>query len=280
MKLIAQIVAGSALSLLVVGCAGSGSSVGGSVAPNPYAGSYTSAPTLDGGKRGTLALTVAADGKATGTMSVAAPRTLAVTPAGPFSFTIGTMTVNGTVGNDGTLNITGTDPTSGGFSIGGQLGLGSANGSITVAAGGETWTSAIGISSGGGSASLTYSGVTGANVNSSAWPSNPFVLRSDVAGSTAAVASPSATDNSRAISFNVGAAVKPGDSVTLNGANGLNATVLYQEGAKTWIANGGTLKLVARSATTLRIELVNANFAADASTPATGTFKLSGTIAK
>jgi hypothetical protein len=259
---------------ILTGCAGSGATTG--VGASPYQGAYQSTVTLDNAKTGTLVLDVAANATANGTLTVTAPSPNA--SLAPFTFTAGPISVSGNVNPDGSFSLTGTDPTSGGFNIGGNLPLNAnGTGSLTVSAGGSTFTSTIGVSQGGGSGSLTFSNST-ASINTAAFSANPFILMSTVNGDSAIVAVPSAQDNSRSFSVLLGSAATAGSTVALAGNANVNA--LYHEIAVDnvdWIATGGSLKIVSRTTNSFEIQFQNVVFT---SQDATGSFTVNGTLKK
>lgn len=259
---------------ILTGCAGSGSTTG--LGVSTYQGAYQSTITLDNAKTGTLALDVSANATATGTLTVAAPPAKA--SLAPFTFTAGPISVSGNVNPDGTFSLTGTDPTSGGFSIGGNLPLSnSGTGTLTVNAGGSTFTSTIGVTMGGGSGSLTFSSST-ASINAAAFPANPYILISTVNGDSAIVAIPSLQDNTRSFSLLLSSSVSAGDSIALSPS--ANANAGYHETAADdvdWIATGGTLKVISRTATSFEVQFQNVVFT---SQEATGSFTVNGTLKK
>lgn len=259
---------------ILTGCAGSGTTTG--LGASPYQGAYQSTITLDNAKTGTLALDVAANATATGTLTVAVPP--AKGSLAPFTFTAGPISVSGNVNPDGTFSLTGTDPTSGGFSIGGNLPLSNnGTGSITVNAGGSTFTSTIGVSLGGGSGSLTFSN-SSASINSAAFPTNPYILISTVNGDSAIVAIPSLQDNSRSFSVLLNSSVSAGATVALSSS--ATTKVGYHELAADdvdWTATSGTLKVISRTANSFEIQLQNVVFT---SQDATGSFTVNGSLKK
>lgn len=264
-------------ALLLAGCGGNGVA-GTTPAPSPFRGNYEATIALDAGKTGKLALTVANDAKATGTLTVTVP------PArgtyGPtFSFSAGSFNVSGNVTSSGAFDISGTDPIGGAFSIDGSLPTsGNGTGSLTVRAGGQTFTSSITLAMGSGSGSLTFTN-SGANINASAFPANPYVLISTVDGHSSIVAIPSVSDNSRSFSVNVNAAVKAGDTIDLTTSDLM--TAMYSDSASgqsaNWISSGGSIKVIARTANTFEFQFQSVKFT---STDHAGSFTVSGTLKK
>ncbi len=269
------------LASLLTGCGGSDSSS--VAAANPFAGAYNGTSTLDGGRTGTLTASVSSTGAFTGTFAVAAAPTA---PSKNFSFSIGTFNLTGTVDASGTLNATGTDPVGGAFTITGNLSR-TGNGSFTITAGGDSYTGSISVSAGGGSGNLTISNVSGSNVNTAAWSGTPFILISEAGGLSAVLAIPSQTDNTRNLNMLLEARATSGNDYPIDSSNLNSVTIFtYTDGiganAKTWIANGGTFRLISKSAGKIKFQLVNATFApsAAAGNPATGTFTLNATLEK
>ena len=188
----ARVYAGAliALSLTLAGCGGS--EVDGiipAVSPLPsaspiasaYAGTYRSTVALPDGKTGAVTLTVGADNRAMGTLTVSGGRSRQATA---FSFGTGTYAISGTV-----------DPTTGAFSMTGNIGGQSfsysgtlpapgnnfVGGSYSLTAGGQTYSGSFanpgvqptptpapsptpGVSN-GGTQSLTFSNITGENAS-------------------------------------------------------------------------------------------------------------------
>lgn len=264
---------------ILTGCAGDGGGVSGSGASD-FAGSYTADYTLDGGKSGDLAFTVAADSSASGTLVVAAPAVLSpATREGGFSFTVGSLTVTGSVSN-GQLNLTGTDPIAGGFTISGSLPTSPADNTVlTLSAGGTSYTAQVLVSQGGGSGSLTFTN-SGANINSAAFPTNPYVLMSTVAGNTALAAVPSITDNSRSVVLNLSADAAAGTTHAFAptfAAVGASYTDNASGDLVSWQAKSGSLKIISRTDSSVKVEFIGVVFS---STELPGSFTLNGTLQK
>lgn len=278
-SLLSTLAAAVLAAALLTGCAGDGGGLSGAGA-SAFAGSYTADYTLDGGKGGDLAFTVAADSSVTGTLVVTAPPVLAPgTRAEDFSFTVGSLTVSGNVSN-GQLNLTGTDPNSGGFTIAGSLPTSpSDNTVLTLSAGGVNYTAQVLISQGSGSGSLTFTN-SGANINASAFPATPYVLMSTVGGSTALVAVPSVSDTSRSVGLTLVAEASAGTSHTFSNTN-TGVVCVYSDSASgtevDWKASSGTLKVISRTDSTIKVEFVNAVFT---SSQASGSFTLNGILQK
>ena len=271
------------LASLLTGCGGSDSSS--STAANPFAGAYNGTATLDAGRTGTLTASVSSTGALTGTFAVTAAPT--ATPGKNFSFNVGTFTLTGTVDASGTLNATGTDPIGGAFTITGTLSR-TGNGTYTITAGGDSYNGTISVSAGGGSGNLTISNASGANLSNTApWSGTPFLLISEAGGLTAVLAIPSQTDNSRSLNMMLESRATSGNDYPIDITNLNSVTIFtYTEGIganpKTWVANGGTFKLISKSAGKIKFQLINATFApsAEAGNPATGTFTLNATLEK
>jgi hypothetical protein len=270
------------LASLLAGCGGSGSNPIQTPTANPYPGTYESTLTLDSGKQGDLTLTVGATGPATGTLVVTAAR---VPSRDGFTFTAGTITVTGDVDTDGSFRLTGTDPTSGGFDITGSLPTsGNGTGSVTVTAGGQTYTADISIGTGTGSGTLTFGDIQGAPISGAAFPANPYIGISTVAGGSAIVVLPSVTESDRGLMIALSPDATPGTRVTLSSVVNPLATVWYFEGQgdprPNWLGTGGTLVVEARTGNTFKLRLEGARFTPDPNTSATGSFKIDGTIQK
>lgn len=264
---------------ILTGCAGDGGGLSGSGA-SAFAGSYTADYTLDGGKSGDLAFTVAADSSASGTLVVSAPAVMAPsTREGGFSFTVGSLTVTGNVSN-GQLNLTGTDPNSGSFTISGSLPTSPADNTVlTLSAGGTSYTAQVLISQGGGSGTLTFTN-SGANINSSAFPTNPYVLMSTVGGSTALLAVPSVTDTSRSLGVTLDGTAAAGTSHQFSAANSSIVSGYTDNASGTlidWNAVSGTLKVISRTDSSVKVEFVNVVFT---SSELSGSFTLNGILQK
>jgi hypothetical protein len=256
----------------LIGCGGSGVS---SVA-NPFKGSYSGTLSLDAGKQGALSINIAANGAATGTMQVTEPSRAAKTrEGGGFSFSVGTINVSGTVGNDGTITMTGTDANSGLFNVNGSVT--SSGGTINVVAGGETYTGTISISTSGGG-SVTFSNGSGTNADLSPYPSNPFILTSNVGGSMSVVVALPGGNNARAFTFMLGTDAVAGS--TINYATSLIPMFYTETGGESWIANGGTATVVSRGTGTFELQFNNVTFAPEAGTSGTGTFTINGSFRK
>lgn len=260
------------------GCGGAGTP---NVLTNPYTGSYRSTLTLDGGKPGVLNLAVSSTGSASGTLAVSSPA--ALTRDGSFTFSIGTHNVTGTVGTDGTISMTGTDNGTGAgdFSINGVLLSGQA-GNVNIVAGGQTFTGTISASTGGGGGgSLTFSNGSSTNANLAAYPSNPLVLMSTVAGASSIVASPPGGGNSRTLLLLLLPDATPGATVTFTGAKfNANAFRYGEDGTKNWIATSGTMTINSRTANTFSVTLNNVTMSAETDSDATGSFTVNGTFSK
>lgn len=281
-SLLSTLAAAVLAAALLTGCAGDGGGPSGAGA-SAFAGSYTADYTLDGGKSGDLAITVAADSSVSGALVVAAPVARVGkafdTRAEDFSFTVGSLTVSGNVSN-GQLNLTGTDPNSGGFTITGSLPTSPADNTVlTLSAGGINYTAQVLISQGSGSGSLTFT-TTGANINSAAFPATPYVLMSTVAGNTAMLAIPSVTDTSRSVNLTLVAEASAGTSHTFSDTN-IGVVCVYSDSASgtdvDWKASSGTLKVISRTDSTIKLEFVNAVFT---SSQAPGSFTLNGILQK
>lgn len=132
----------------------------------------------------------------------------------------------------------------------------------------------------GGEASLAFSSVNDVNASTSSLNTDA-VLYAHVESHALLAAS----SNDRLLSVNLLPSAQTGDVITLNGALNPKASVVFAAGngnpAKIWLAKGGTLRILARTATQARVELVNATFrnpAPQTGNAATGTFTLNGTI--
>lgn len=267
---------------VLAGCGGSNST---STIPtaNAYEGQYQSTMTLDSGKQGTLNLTVSDTGSATGTLTVAAGTTLT---RDPFSFTVGgSMTVSGNVDADGTFDIQGTDPLGGDFDITGNLPAdGNGTGSITVHAGGATYTSTIGISIGTGTGSITFSNVSGASISGAAFPSTPYILMSTVPAGSAVLVIPSVTETTRSLGLTLASTVPVGEKRPVGEQYYGEILVGYSEGpegsAKVWRAKSGHITIVSRTATSIEVKLENLHFEGEGSDAGTGTFTINGSFKK
>lgn len=261
----------------ISGCAGNNSGV---TAPaSRFAGSYGSSLTLDGGKRGTLALTVASDSTVTGTMTVAAAAPLIQRAAVPFSFTIGTIQVSGTVDANGALNLTGTDGASGAFTIGGTLST-TGQGTVTVGAGGQTFSGGIthggsgGGGGGGGTGDLTIAN-SGATINFTSFPSKGYYFVSNVGTSYSVVAIPALTDSSRTIGLTLADVSKVGQTLTVTNANNFDVASFYKEkDGPQYNAESGGIKIISfASAASFELEFINVKYT---SKDAPGSFTLNG----
>lgn len=269
-SLAATLLAATAL----IGCGGDGGGVTGS--GHSYAGSYKADFTLDGGKKGALALTVAADSEVSGTLAVTAPAPSRDSTREGFTFTIGTLTVTGTVAN-GQLNVTGSDPASGGFTLTGSLPTSAGdNTTLTLTAGGTNYTAQCLISQGSGSSSLTFTN-SGANINAAAFPSNPYILISSVAGSSAVLIVPSVTDSSRSFNLTLGASATAGTTIDL--AGNFETVLSYYEKSTdlNWLAKTGKIKVLSRTDSSVSVQFIDPVFT---SKDATGSFTVTGTVTK
>lgn len=261
------------------GCGGAGTP---NVLTNPFTGSYRSTLTLDGGKPGVLDLAVSSTGSATGTLAVTSPA--ALTRDGSFTFSIGTHNVTGTVGSDGTISMTGTDNGTGAgdFSINGGLLSGQA-GNVNIVAGGQTFTGTISATTGGGGGggSLTLSNGVGTNANLTAFPSNPLVFMSTVAGASSIVASPSGGGNARTLSLLLLPEATPGTTMTFTGLQfNANSFIYGEDGTKHWLATAGTMTINSRTANTFSVTFNNVTMTAESDSDATGSFTMNGTFSK
>ena len=258
--------------LAMAGCGGSGAAV----LANPFAGAYRSTVTLDGGKNGVLDMSVASSGALTGTLTVSAPAALLSGRApSDFSFSIGTITIAGSVTQSGTFNIQATDANSGLFSISGVL-VGS-GGNLTISAGTQTFDGTISsnVGGGGGGGSITFSSVD-ANISGAAFGNNPFVLISNVGGYMAIVCSPSATEVNRAFTLTLSPEDVAGTILTLDSAH----TIVYTEDQKGFLSTSGSIKVVARSGNSVTVQLNDVLFVSESGGTGSGTFKVNGTIVK
>lgn len=258
--------------LAMAGCGGSG----GAVLANPFAGAYRSTVTLDGGKSGVLDMSVASSGALTGTLTVSAPAVLRPGRApSDFSFSIGTITISGSVTQSGTFNVQATDADSGLFSISGVL-VGS-GGNLTISAGTQTFDATISsnVGGGGGGGSITFSSVD-ANISGAAFGNNPFVLISNVGGYMAIVCSPSATEVNRAFTLTLTPDDVAGTILALDSAH----TIVYTEDQKGFLSTSGSIKVVARSGNSVTVQLDDVLFVSESGGTGSGTFKVNGTIVK
>lgn len=136
----------------------------------------------------------------------------------------------------------------------------------------------------GGDADLAFSQVT--NVNASTTSLNAgLVVYVHVEEYALLTVSTGSTSNGRILSVNLRPTAKAGDEITLNGALNSKASVTFAAGngnpAKVWLAKSGTLRILERSASSARVELINAAFSnpsPQTGNAATGTFTLGGTI--
>ncbi len=263
-------------SLALVGCAGNGSSIGGS--PGSYAGSYDADFTLDGDRAGALSLTVASDGSASGTLIVSTPPRMVPSTEAEFSFTAGTIQISGEVNGDGSFSLTGTDPNSGSFTVTGNLPAnGSGTGTVTITAGGMQYHAEISVHQGGGTGSLKFSDVT-AGINSADFGASPYIIISHLSGNYSIVAIPSAQDNSRSFVLNIDSSVVEGDSVDLSTASSVGIT--YRDTTSNdvdWNPVSGILKIVKLSPTSIELEFKGIEFTSD---DASGSFEVNGTLKK
>lgn len=258
--------------LAISGCGGSGAAV----LANPFAGSYRSTVTLDGGKSGIFDMSVAPSGALTGTLTVSAPAAARLGRApSDFSFSIGTITIAGSVTQSGTFNVQATDANSGLFSISGVLNV--SGGNMTISAGTQTFDGTISsnVGGGGGGGSITFSSVD-ANISGAAFGNNPFVLVSNVGGYMAIVCSPSATEVNRAFTLTLLPEDVAGTTLTLDSAH----TIVYTEDQKGFHSTSGTVKVVARSGSTVTVQLEDVLFVSESGGTGSGTFKVNGTIVK
>lgn len=271
-----------AASILAAGCGGSNST---STVPtaNAYAGAYESTMTLDNGKQGTLNVTVSDTGSASGTLAVAAGNTLT---RDPFSFTVGgTITISGSADANGHFELHGTDPTGGDFDITGNLPAdGNGTGSITVSAGGETYTSTIGVTMGTGAGSITFSNVSGAGISGAAFPSNPYILMSTVPAGSALVVIPSLTDTSRSLGMTLASTIPIGEKFPVGEQFAGEVIASYSEGPddakKVWRATSGHVTILSRSATSIEVKLENLHFEGEGNDAGPGTFTVNGSFKK
>jgi hypothetical protein len=93
------------------------------------------------------------------------------------------------------------------------------------------------------------------------------------------------SSNERLLSVNLLPSAQAGDEIALTGASNPKASVVFAAGngnpAKIWLAKGGTLRILTRSATQARVELINATFqnpTPQTGNAARGTFTLNGVI--
>ena len=139
-----------ALPLGIVGCGGGNNSINGSNGTLlSVAGNYasSSATSLSAGRAGALALTVAANNTATGTLTVTDTGTRS---GRAYDFSVGIFDVAGTVDPyTGAYTLSGNFPGSTPFSIGGTLPTSGQNGNYTITVNGETFTGSVGALTGG-----------------------------------------------------------------------------------------------------------------------------------
>jgi hypothetical protein len=274
----------AALSALLVGCAGDASITPLTPIGNPYAGTYKSTVELDNLKTGTITLNANAEGHVDGTMVVSAPVAPVEHGRGlSFGFSVGTLNVHGTVDESGHFNLQGTDPSSGDFSMDGDLSL-HGTGTINVRAGGVTYSSTITISHGTGFGTFTINNNGGANIISSNFGSSPYVLISTVGEFSTLIILPSITETNRSFTMILNEAAVTGATVNLVGPNAGASTIAYteNEGTKVWFATSGQMKIVSRTADTIEVQLIDAEFTAgdSAENQATGSFVANGTVKK
>lgn len=136
----------------------------------------------------------------------------------------------------------------------------------------------------GGVSDLVFSQVS--NLNASIASLNAgLVVYAHVENYGVLTVSTGTASNGRILSVNLRPTAVAGDQITLNGALNSKASITFAAGngnpAKVWLAKSGTLKILARSASTAKVELVNAAFSnpsPQTGNAATGTFTLNGTL--
>lgn len=136
----------------------------------------------------------------------------------------------------------------------------------------------------GGISDLVFSQVN--NVNASVSSLNAgTVLYAHVENYGVLTVTSGSSSTTRILSVNLRPTAIAGDTITLSGAPNGKASITFAAGngnpAKIWLAKSGTLKIIARSTTTAKVELIDAKFvnpAPQTGNAATGSFVLNGTI--
>lgn len=274
-RVFSTLVAILAAATALTGCAGNGAgpSTGGGIS---YAGSYSAAFTLDAGKTGDLSLAVAPDSSVSGSLVVKGAPAAPSGRAGGFSFTVGSLTVTGSIAN-GILNLMGTDPNAGGFTITGSLPVKAGDNTVlTLTAGGTSYTAQCLVSQGSGSGSLTFVN-NGASINSAAFPAAPYVAMSTVGGDTAIVAVPSVSDTSRSFSILMNASASSGMTIDLATSKAISMGYFEQSTGFNWNAVSGSVQIVSRTDSGFSLKFTDIVFT---STDSSGSFKVNGALSK
>ena len=147
----------SAFAVVLAGCGGTSTGT----APGTYAGDYAGTVELDGTKSGALALEVDQRGIARGTFAVTDPGS-----SRAYSFPLGTFSVLGSAGGDGSFSATGENGV-GRFVVSGRFPQSPRGALLVVSAGGEGFQGRFADDDGPGpiGTALTFAGTAGSNVS-------------------------------------------------------------------------------------------------------------------
>lgn len=270
----AALFAASMLSL--GGCAGSGvDAPGGGPGANPFQGQFSASGALDSGKTGNMQLTVAADGKVSGTLKVVAgpafQRALA-----PFVFPVGSFSVSGTATNAGAIALTGTAGQAGAFTVSGFLPNNNLNTNYTIKAGSSIFTGSVSHYTDPGQTSVEFSHATGTNAHLGEWVSPSVSFTDD------------ATDEFKVQTSSNGAILRKLDvNVKDNMAVGSTAPaankVIWNEYPGgllpvAWASNSGQIKLLARNGSKVRIQIIDVVMEPAPGLGGEGTFTINAVI--
>jgi hypothetical protein len=136
----------------------------------------------------------------------------------------------------------------------------------------------------GGDSELAFSQVVNVNASTASLNSGLVVYANVEEYGLLTVSTGTASDG-RILTINLRPTAKAGDEIILDGPQNSKASVVFAAGngnpAKIWLAKSGTLRIVARSTTEAKVELVNATFtnpSPQTGNAARGTFILNGTL--
>lgn len=257
-----------AFAVLFAGCGGAG---GGSASPGTYAGDYTGTVTLDGTRSGALAMTIDSRGIVRGTFAVTDPG------SSPTSiFPLGTFSILGTAGGDGSFSTTGESGINR-FVISGRVPQSPRGPLLVVSKNGQGFS---GTFAGGGPGpgpipgnGLTFTGTAGSNVSGSFAP--PYAVNLSALGQRIAF-TVRQTGEDRSKTLEGFTDIPVGTTANVGGTSAQQATIRYEEGFNGWNGLGGTVRLVSSSPYVL--QLTDVTMVPDPTSNAQGTFRISGTI--
>lgn len=263
-KTISSIVLAAVTLLLAGGCGGSGG--GHHTTGNDLTGAYIGSAPLQDNFEGDLEFTVSDGGAAVGSLTVSAIQVGAVPFADPGGFPAGTYTVFGSVGSDGTIDLSGTAANVP-FTITGQIvGNGSGNSAFLIAIGALQFNGTVTKNENPSTASadVTFSNASTSNAHTEHFPTGEVTGFVNTDENEAFVEVKDSTG--RAVTVTVPNSLQVGDSYTFDNVHRLSTyfepNPINQLFSNTWAADSGSFTLVAKSGTHYSVTLNNVHYTA------------------